>query len=95
DGAEGIKAIREAGGVTIAQDRGSSIVFGMPRAAIETHCVDLVLPAEAIPDKLVHLVTDPFAWTEHDRAENENAAQDSGKRAEDETGNGIPQEGLS
>ncbi|WP_435349048.1 chemotaxis-specific protein-glutamate methyltransferase CheB [Haloarchaeobius sp. HRN-SO-5] len=45
DGAAGIEAIHEAGGATIAQDEGTSPVFGIPKQAIETGCVDDVLPA--------------------------------------------------
>jgi two-component system chemotaxis response regulator CheB len=64
DGAMGIKAIHDAGGKTVVQDEDTSIVFGMPRAAIKTGCVDYVLPASAIPAKLIQWVTDPFAWHE-------------------------------
>jgi len=48
DGAAGIEAIKQAGGHTIAQDRATSPVFGIPRQAIATGCVDHVLPAEEI-----------------------------------------------
>ena len=44
DGAEGISAIQEAGGHTLAQDESSSVVYGMPKAAIERGVVDRVLP---------------------------------------------------
>ncbi|HWH96721.1 MAG TPA: chemotaxis protein CheB [Baekduia sp.] len=47
DGAEGVAAIRSAGGLVIAQDEPTSAVFGMPRAAIEAGA-DLVLPLDDI-----------------------------------------------
>jgi two-component system chemotaxis response regulator CheB len=56
DGADGTKAVYEAGGVTIAQDEASSMIYGMPKAAYETGCVDLVLPLERIPAKLLSIV---------------------------------------
>lgn len=47
DGSYGIQAIREAGGVTIAQDPASAKYDGMPTSACETGCVDLTLsPAQ-------------------------------------------------
>jgi two-component system chemotaxis response regulator CheB len=55
DGAEGTRYIREAGGITIAQDEESSMIYGMPRAAVETGCVDMVLPLDGIPLKLAAL----------------------------------------
>lgn len=55
DGAEGMKAIKEAGGPTLAQDEATSAVFGMPRAAIELGAVDRVLPLDDIPRALVEL----------------------------------------
>ncbi len=44
DGAQGIKAIKERGGTTIAQNAETSEHFGMPQAAISTGAVDFVLP---------------------------------------------------
>ncbi len=44
DGADGICAIRGAGGVTVAQDPATAEFRVMPQAAIDTGCVDLVVP---------------------------------------------------
>jgi len=44
DGAQGLGEIRKAGGYTIAQDKESSAIYGMPRAAIERGYADQVLP---------------------------------------------------
>lgn len=48
DGAQGISDIKQNGGITIAQDEESSIVFGMPKVAIERGCIYKVLPLEKI-----------------------------------------------
>ncbi|WP_439026125.1 chemotaxis-specific protein-glutamate methyltransferase CheB [Haloarchaeobius sp. DT45] len=57
DGAAGIAAIKAAGGATIAQDEESSPVFGIPQKAIETGCVDQVLPADDIPEGICTVFT--------------------------------------
>jgi two-component system response regulator WspF len=48
DGASGLKSLRDAGWLTIAQDESTSIVFGMPRAAAEIDAADRVLPLDRI-----------------------------------------------
>ncbi len=48
DGAEGLKSLRQRGGWTIAQDRDSSIVWGMPRVAAEIDAACQVLSLDAI-----------------------------------------------
>ena len=55
DGAGGLEAIRQAGGLTIAQNETSSVVFGMPRAAADKGA-ELVLPPTEIGDALRALV---------------------------------------
>lgn len=44
DGTEGIKAIYEAGGYTIAQDEASSVVYGMPKSAIDSGVIKKSVP---------------------------------------------------
>lgn len=56
DGAEGVKAVKNMGGIVIAQDEATSGVFGMPRAAIATGCVDFILPIDKIAEAIVNLV---------------------------------------
>ncbi len=48
DGASGVKAVRQAGGYVIAQDEGTSVIFGMPAEAIKTGVVNEILPIENI-----------------------------------------------
>jgi len=56
DGKKGVQLIKEKGGKVIAQDRQTSLVFDMPQTAIDTGCVDLVLPINRIADNIVKLV---------------------------------------
>ena len=56
DGSEGVRQIKAAGGVVLAQDRSTSQVFEMPSAAIATGQVDRVLPLREIAPALVRLV---------------------------------------
>lgn len=53
DGVEGMKAIKEAGGYTIAQSEDSCVVYGMPRAAVDEGCVKQIVPLNEIGGFLV------------------------------------------
>jgi two-component system chemotaxis response regulator CheB len=53
DGAKGIKAIKQQGGFTIAQDKETSVVFGMPNMAYQTGCIDVVAALDQIPRQIV------------------------------------------
>jgi two-component system chemotaxis response regulator CheB len=52
DGARGLLAIRQAGGVTMVQDEGSSAIFGMPRSAIELGAAQQILPPAGLSRSL-------------------------------------------
>ena len=52
DGAAGMLALREAGATTIAQDEASSVVYGMPRAAVEMDAVDHSAALQDIPSRI-------------------------------------------
>ena len=56
DGSAGLRAVKDRGGTTIAQDEATSEFFAMPQAAIRTGCVDFVLRLEEIAPALVTLV---------------------------------------
>ena len=72
DGAYGIQAIREAGGITIAQDSATAKYDGMPNSAIETGCVDLVLSPIDIGHRLSNLSNLPQRMTQLLDAQNES-----------------------
>ena len=60
DGATGIREIKAQGGITIAQSPDSAKYDGMPRAAIETGMVDLVLTPEQMAEQIVQVRTHPY-----------------------------------
>ncbi len=55
DGAEGVKRIKEGGGVVLVQEPATAINPSMPQNAIATGAADIVLPADEIPDKIAEI----------------------------------------
>jgi chemotaxis response regulator CheB len=56
DGVEGLGALRRRGWSTFAQDEASSVVYGMPRAAVESGAAEQTLPLNAIGGALARSV---------------------------------------
>jgi len=55
DGTKGLKAIKDHGGITFAQDEASAAYEGMPHSAAQAGVVDFILPPEKIPQKLLEI----------------------------------------
>jgi two-component system chemotaxis response regulator CheB len=53
NGAQGFKELKSKGGVVIAQDEASCVVYGMPRAVIEADLADHILPIDQIATEIV------------------------------------------
>lgn len=56
DGADGLRSIRAAKGHTIVQDEESSMIFGMPKAAIELNAADEIVPLNEIAERMMRWV---------------------------------------
>ncbi len=59
DGVDGLQSIKQVGGMTIAQDEASCIIFGMPKIAIDEQAAQLVLPLDSIANTLLKMVGQP------------------------------------
>ncbi len=55
DGTLGLKAIKDHGGITLAQDEASAAFEGMPQSAAQAGVVDFVLPPDKIPAKILEI----------------------------------------
>jgi two-component system chemotaxis response regulator CheB len=56
DGTQALKLLKQSGATIIAQDEATCVVFGMPKAAVETGLADAVLPLNQIADRIVRTV---------------------------------------
>jgi two-component system chemotaxis response regulator CheB len=59
DGAEGMMSLRHAGARCLAQDESSSVVYGMPRAALETGAAERAVPLDAMAREVLALCAAP------------------------------------
>jgi two-component system chemotaxis response regulator CheB len=53
DGADGLTEIRAAGGVTLAQDEATCVVFGMPQQAIRRGAATRVVPIQRVAEEIL------------------------------------------
>ncbi len=53
DGAKGLLKMKEAGAYTIAQDENTSLVYGMPKAAVQMDAAQEVIPLQQIPERIL------------------------------------------
>ena len=56
DGVEGLRAIRDAGGKTLAESPETCVIYGMPKAAVEAGVVDRSVPLTKMADEIVSAV---------------------------------------
>lgn len=57
DGADGTIEIKKGGGITIAEDKSTCTIYGMPKAAYETGMVDIVLPIDNVAHEIIKAVS--------------------------------------
>ena len=55
DGANGTIGVKDAGGITISEDKSTCTIYGMPKAAFETGKVDMVMMLDKIGDKITSI----------------------------------------
>jgi two-component system chemotaxis response regulator CheB len=53
DGVEGMRAIRHAGGRTLAESEETCVIYGMPKAASEAGVVDESIPLDRMADEIL------------------------------------------
>jgi two-component system, chemotaxis family, protein-glutamate methylesterase/glutaminase len=56
DGVEGMKAIRQAGGITLAESEETCVIYGMPKAAVEAGAAERSVPLNRMADEILQAV---------------------------------------
>ena len=56
DGVEGLRAIRDAGGRTLAESQETCVIYGMPKAAIEAGVAERTAPLSRVADEILAAV---------------------------------------
>ncbi len=56
DGANGARSVKSAGGKVIVQDEETSVIFGMPKAVLDSGLADMVVPLKDIPVRIVEFL---------------------------------------
>ncbi len=51
-----MKDLKSKGGYVIAQNEETCVVYGMPKAVVNAHLADVVLPIERIPEEIVKML---------------------------------------
>ena len=67
DGSYGVQAIRKEGGITIAQEPQSAKYEGMPQSAIETGCIDIILPPDEIGTQFERILFQPGGFVQPEK----------------------------
>lgn len=77
DGTLGLESIKAEGGITFAQDPATAKYDGMPRSAVDSGCVDFVLPPKEIAQELHRIKRHPYI------RQDERGAEEQGKELSD------------
>ena len=80
DGTQGVCEIKAVGGITFAQDERTATHGGMPRAAVDSGCVDFVLTPEDIGTRLGEIGTHPYLAPTEDVLDAEPTADENFQR---------------
>jgi two-component system chemotaxis response regulator CheB len=56
DGAKGIRILKESGGKVLVQDEESCVVYGMPKAVVDEHLEDKIIPLSKMAGEIINMI---------------------------------------